>query len=169
MPECLCFGVVPGHVQAMNARACSMFRTCRGSSVVLHRAELRLGVWVVVGDPGPVVGLCDPEISEVVLQDGGPHRRAGVGVHDVGQPFVGDRVLEHLDGEVVDFAVLDSVADEFAREDVDDRVRLEADTPPRRPQIGDVLCRPADYADIVGVDPSQCGLWGGVVGIVKEM
>ena len=131
--------VVPGHVPAHERSG--LLDRLEGAGVVrpiLHRAELRFGVWVVGGHPGPVVGLGDTEITEVVLQDGGAHRWAGVGVHDVGQPFAGDRVLEHLDGEVVDFTVLDSVADEFATEDVDDRVRLEADTPPRRPQICDV-------------------------------
>ena len=138
-PGVLVVLVVPGDVPLdVGAR---LFDGREGAGVVrpvLHCPELRFGERVVVAHPGPVVCLRDAELTEEVLERSGAHRRAGVSVDGVGYPMPTERVLEHLDGEVVDFAFLDAAADELAGEDIDDRVRLERDTTPRGAQVGDV-------------------------------
>ncbi len=131
--------VVPAHVPGHErARVFDGVERAGVVRPILHCAELGLGVRVVVGYPWPVVSLGDAQVGEVVLQRRRAHRGSGVGVHDVGEPFVGDRAGEHLDREIVDLTVLHSPADELAGVDVDDRVRLERASAPGGAQIGDV-------------------------------
>ena len=84
------------------------------------------------------MGLGDAEAVEVVLQQSRAHRRPGVGVDELRGPMLRERGLEHLDRQRIDFAVLDSAADELAGVDIDDRVSLERNTTPRGPQVCDV-------------------------------
>ncbi|WZW97962.1 hypothetical protein PCC79_13845 [Propioniciclava soli] len=106
--------------------------------VVLHGFEDGFSERVVVGHSGPGVGRGDVQQPEHVGEGAGTHRGAVVGVDDRRNAvLVGERLLEHVFGQVGPFVVFDPVRDHVAGVQIDRDIQLEPD-PSRALHVGDV-------------------------------
>ena len=106
--------VVPGHVVVeVGAGDLESVEDSRVVGAVFHRSELGLRVGIVIATVGPVMGLSDVARFEKFGQRVGAHGGARVGVDALGHSVVTEYGLEHLAGEVIALALLDSEADDL--------------------------------------------------------
>src|SRR5207253_2613017 len=131
--------VVPGRELLQVAAGVGQAREPLGKGGgVLQCLEPRLGVGVVVADPGPGVRPDDAEVLKQLGDRLRGHRRAAVGVQDRGYAVHAEHLAHHLGGQRSGLVRVDAHADDVPGVDVDHDVGVEPTAPHRAGQLGDV-------------------------------
>lgn len=108
---------------------------------VLHRFELALRVWIVIGDMRATVGLGDSESGQKNCHRLGRHRCSPIRMHgktpwpDIIAP---DSLLDEFLGQLGRFAVGQHPTDDVAAENIEDHVEIKIRPLGRSQQLGDV-------------------------------
>ena len=111
---------------------------------VLGRAEQRLGVRVVVRDPGPGERAQHAQLLQPHLQRGGTHGAAVVGVQDqtllaaLADPLLDAGAADQIGGHLGIFPLGDVPGDDLAAPDVDHQVEVQPYATHAGGQVGDV-------------------------------
>lgn len=119
---------------------------CKGSAGILRPvfggAEQRLGIGVVVRDPGPGERTQHPELFQSHLQRGGAHGAAVVGVQDqtslalLGDPLSEAGPADQISGHLGLLPLGDVPGDDLATPDIHHQIEVEPHAPHAGGEVG---------------------------------